>query len=193
MLVQQPFGMITFSTYGLLACDNTGQETNISLLDLLMQPGFTKDIEVDNNFLLDPQTTIESLEISIEPVNTNNDQDFDWLNTFIVTTSEDEFKVDIKQENIEEESEFVSSDNSTTSEEKLESPISILEDIKPILEKDWPTQLKEAILPIYNNSLDNNQMILQYYKLGHILSTQSQKYLRDISDIKKNIEDTLGK
>ena len=121
------------------------------------------------------------------------DLDFDWLNIFIITLSEDEFKVNIKQEDIEEESEFISSDSSITSEEKFELSISISEDIKSILEKDWPTQLKEVILSIYNNSLDNNQIILQYYKLGYILSIQLQKYSRDISEIKKNIEDTLGK
>ncbi|CAG8823290.1 15336_t:CDS:1, partial [Racocetra fulgida] len=77
ILVYQPFGMITFSTFGLLTCNNTGQETNITLLDLLVQPGFTKDIELNISFLLDTQTIVESLEVPIKPVNTTTDLDFD--------------------------------------------------------------------------------------------------------------------
>jgi hypothetical protein len=55
LLIQQPYGMLTFSTFGLNVQDNDGQQTHISLLDLISQPGFIEDIVtiIFNNSVID--------------------------------------------------------------------------------------------------------------------------------------------
>jgi len=191
LLIQQPYGMLTFSTFGLNVQDNDGQETHISLLDLIGQPGFIEDIKANHTYLLETQPPIEPIELSINPVNTSTEPNFDWLNDyFILPSQEDEFKNIIEEI---KETEFVNSDSSQEPKEKLEPIVVIPEQRDITLEKDWPTKLEEAVLEIYNQPLINNKKMVQYYKLGYIISIQPRKYRKNFHEIKRGIDDTLGK
>ena len=191
LLTQQPYGIINFSTFGLVIQNNEGQESTFTLLDLITQPGFIEDIEANNTYLLETQPPIEPIELSFDPIETSIESNFDWLNDFFVVPSqEDEFKNIIEEI---KDTEFVNSDSSQEPEEKLEPIIIIPEQTNITSEKDWPTKLEEAVLKIYNQPLINNEKIVQYYKLGYIISIQPRKYRKNIHEIKRGIDDTLGK